>query len=85
MDAHAHMDQCLPQIFSLQINLRFHRSVHRIPSGVECRAKTIPNDLKYITIVGFNCIPQNGMMSGAQRFPFFWMFLCQFLLFNIGV
>src|SRR6266540_1959511 len=63
VDAHAHTDGCLSPIFRLQINLRFHRSTHCIPSCMKCRAKSIANHLEHITIVGLDDLSQNLIMA----------------------
>src|SRR4030095_10221374 len=86
VDSHAHFKGNLVPVFSLQFSLSIYGCMEAIVWSTECRAKAIPDHLKYITVVGSNCFAQNGIMSGVQRFPLFWMLLCQFgTSFNIGV
>src|SRR5215207_5319522 len=69
VDTHAHTDGGLCPMFSLQINLRFHRSSYRLPSRMKCGAETIANDLEDIAMLRFNCLPQDGMMTFPYRLP----------------
>src|ERR1044071_4394690 len=78
VDSHAHFKRNLTPVFSLQFSLSLYGCMQAVVWGMECRAKTIPNHLKYITAVGSNGFAQNGIMPRAQSFPLFWMFLCQF-------
>jgi hypothetical protein len=86
MDTHPNTDGYLSPIFSLQINLGFHRSVQRIPGGMKRRAEAITDDLKNIAMIHLNHSLQDDMMAFPHRLPRVASLMCQFgAAFDISV
>ena len=85
MNPHADLDRNGSPCLVMQLSLCIQRGVQCITGGVERRGKRIAYHLEDISVISFNCLMQDLIMSRQKHRHLIWMLLCQFgAAFDVG-